>query len=134
MSGRRFAGRRSDDLRYPANHHLPLRISGRVCAPRVAADADRPPRTARSCRGRRHRAFADRTARRARFLRQPDDLDRTRSATPPWEEIREAAFASIDLSPNSPAHYLFPSRQVSLDPEIRAYAVDSFSAGRPVLD
>src|SRR5215475_3785767 len=55
-------------------------------------------------------------------------------ATPPWEEIREAAFASIDLSPNSPAHYLFPSRQVSLDPEIRAYAADSFSAGRPVLD
>jgi transglutaminase-like putative cysteine protease len=55
-------------------------------------------------------------------------------ATPPWEEIREAAFASLDLSPNSPAHYLFPSRQVSLDPEIRAYAADSFSAGRPVLD
>jgi len=55
-------------------------------------------------------------------------------ATPPWEEIREAAFASIDLSPNSPAHYLFPSRQVSLDPEIRAYAADSFLAGRPVLD
>src|SRR5262249_23981756 len=44
-------------------------------------------------------------------------------ATPPWEEIREAAFASLDLSPNSPAHYLFPSRQVSLDPEIRAYAI-----------
>ena len=38
-------------------------------------------------------------------------------ATPPWEEIRDAAFASIDLSPNSPTHYLFPSRQVSLDPE-----------------
>ena len=44
-----------------------------------------------------------------------------------------ATIASIDLSPNSPAHYLFPSRQVSLDPEIRAYAADSFSAGRPVL-
>src|SRR5436189_2291722 len=56
------------------------------------------------------------------------------SSTPPWEEIRDAAFASTDLSPNSPAHYLFPSRQVSLDPEIRAYAADSFSAGRPVLD
>jgi transglutaminase-like putative cysteine protease len=55
-------------------------------------------------------------------------------ATPSWEAIREAAFASVDLSPNSPAHYLFPSRQVSLDPEIRAYAADSFSAGRPVLD
>ena len=47
---------------------------------------------------------------------------------------RDAAFASTDLSPNSPAHYLFPSRQVSLDPEIRAYAAESFSPGRPVLE
>ena len=54
-------------------------------------------------------------------------------ATPPWEDIRDAAFASLDLSPTSPAHYLFPSRQVSLDPEIRAYAAESFLAGRPVL-
>src|SRR5262245_33899109 len=54
-------------------------------------------------------------------------------ATPPWEDIRDAAFASTDLSPNSPAHYLFPSRQVSLDPEIRAYAAESFVAGRPLL-
>ena len=58
---------------------------------------------------------------------------RDAGATPPWEEIRNAAFASTDLSPNSPAHYLFPSRQVSLDPEIRAYAAESFSPGRPVL-
>src|SRR6476619_1412537 len=56
------------------------------------------------------------------------------SSTPPWEEIRDGAFASTDLSPNSPAHYLFPSRQVSLDPEIRAYAAESFSPGRPVLE
>jgi len=55
------------------------------------------------------------------------------AATPPWEEIRDAAFASTDLSPNSPAHYLFASRQVSLDPEIRAYAAESFTAGRPLL-
>jgi len=54
--------------------------------------------------------------------------------TPPWEEIRDAAFASTDLSPNSPAHYLFPSRQVSLDPEIRAYVAESFTPGRPVLE
>src|SRR5262249_49800279 len=40
-------------------------------------------------------------------------------ATPPWEEVRAAAFASNDLSPNSLAHYLFPSRQVPLDPAIR---------------
>ena len=54
-------------------------------------------------------------------------------ATPPWEAIRDAAFASIDLSPHSPAHFLFASRQVSLDPEIRAYAAESFLPGRPVL-
>jgi transglutaminase-like putative cysteine protease len=56
------------------------------------------------------------------------------ATTPAWEEICEAAFASIDLSSNSPTHYLFASRQVSLDPEIRAYAAESFSAGRAVLD
>jgi transglutaminase-like putative cysteine protease len=55
-------------------------------------------------------------------------------ASPPWEEIRDAAFASTDLSPNSSVHYVFPSRQVSLDPEIRAYAAESFPPGRPVLD
>jgi transglutaminase-like putative cysteine protease len=54
--------------------------------------------------------------------------------TPPWEEVRAAAVASIDLSPNSPTHYLFPSRQVSLDPEIRAYAAESFLPERPLLD
>ena len=54
--------------------------------------------------------------------------------TPPWEEIRDAAFASVDLSRHSPAHFLFASRQVSLDPEIRAYAAESFAPGRPVLD
>ncbi len=54
--------------------------------------------------------------------------------TPAWEAIRDAAFASTDLSPNSSVHYVFPSRQVSLDPEIRAYAADSFLPERPVLD
>ena len=55
-------------------------------------------------------------------------------ATPPWEAVRAAAFASADLAPASPAHFLFPSRQVSLDPEIRAYAAESFAPGRAVLD
>ena len=48
--------------------------------------------------------------------------------------MRAAAYASADLSPQSPSHYLFPSRQVSLDPEIRDYAASSFTPGRPVLD
>jgi transglutaminase-like putative cysteine protease len=47
-------------------------------------------------------------------------------ATPAWELVRDAAFACSDLSPQAPAHYLFPSRQVSLDPDIRAYAALSF--------
>ena len=41
------------------------------------------------------------------------------------------AFARADLSPNSPAHYLFPSRQVSLDPEIRDYAARKLCARTP---
>jgi transglutaminase-like putative cysteine protease len=55
-------------------------------------------------------------------------------ASPRWEDVRDAAFAATVLSPNSPVHYVFPSRQVSLDPEIRAYAAESFPPGRPVLD
>jgi transglutaminase-like putative cysteine protease len=54
--------------------------------------------------------------------------------TPAWEEVRAAAFRVADLSSQSPAHYLFPSRQVSLDPEIRDYAAQSFPPGRPALD
>jgi transglutaminase-like putative cysteine protease len=58
----------------------------------------------------------------------------TPSSMPSWEEVRAAGFACADLSPQAPSHYLFPSRQVSLDPEIRAYAALSFPAGRTVFD
>jgi transglutaminase-like putative cysteine protease len=53
--------------------------------------------------------------------------------TPAWETVRAAAFESADLDPLSPVHFIHPSRQVSLDPEIREYARESFPAGRPVL-
>jgi transglutaminase-like putative cysteine protease len=56
------------------------------------------------------------------------------SATSPWEAVREAAFAASDIGPYSPAHFLFPSRMVSLDPEIRDYTRENFPAGRPVLE
>ena len=69
----------------------------------------------------------------ARIAVEHDEADDPLS-TPAWEEVRAAAYASADLSPQSPSHYLFPSRQVSLDPEIRDYAALSFTAGRPVLD
>jgi len=60
---------------------------------------------------------------------EPDAL-----TTPPWETIRDEAFATSDIGPLSPAHFLFPSRMVSLDPEIRDYTRESFPPGRPVLD
>jgi len=54
--------------------------------------------------------------------------------TPAWEAVREEAFVTSDIGPLSPAHFLFPSRIVSLDPEIRDYVRQSFAPGRPVLD
>jgi transglutaminase-like putative cysteine protease len=54
-------------------------------------------------------------------------------STPPWEAVRDEAFATSDIGPLSPAHFLFPSRMVSLDPEIRAYVRGSFPPGRPIL-
>jgi transglutaminase-like putative cysteine protease len=48
--------------------------------------------------------------------------------------VRTVAYGSADLTPQSPAHFLFPSRQVSLDPEIRDYAALCFPPGRPVLE
>jgi transglutaminase-like putative cysteine protease len=55
-------------------------------------------------------------------------------STSPWEEVCEQAFAVSDIGPVSPAHFLFPSRMVSLDPEIRDYTRESFTFGRPILD
>jgi transglutaminase-like putative cysteine protease len=51
-----------------------------------------------------------------------------------WEAVREEVFASADLGPMAPAHFLFPSRMVSLDPEIRDYARASFPPGRSMVE
>jgi transglutaminase-like putative cysteine protease len=55
-------------------------------------------------------------------------------ATPAWEAIREETFATREIGPISPAHFVFRSRMVSLDPEIRDYTQQSFAPGRPILD
>jgi transglutaminase-like putative cysteine protease len=68
----------------------------------------------------------------ARVVAEPAPADRP--ATQPWEEVRDRALASADLRPGSPVHFLFVSRQITLDPEIRDYARESFAPGRPVLD
>jgi transglutaminase-like putative cysteine protease len=53
--------------------------------------------------------------------------------TPAWEDVRNEVFAATDIGATSPAHFVFASRQVSLDPEIRDYARASFSPRRPIL-
>jgi transglutaminase-like putative cysteine protease len=58
----------------------------------------------------------------------------TPRATAAWEIIRDDVSASGDLAPTSPIHFVFPSRQVFLDADIRAYASESFKPGRPVFD
>ena len=59
---------------------------------------------------------------------------REKPASPAWELVRDQAFGFADVGRRSPVHFLFPSRQVSLDPEIRDYARQSFTPDRPVLD
>jgi transglutaminase-like putative cysteine protease len=54
--------------------------------------------------------------------------------TPPWEEVRAAVMMTSDIGATSPAHFMFPSRQVSLDPEIADYVRKSFTPGRAVFD
>jgi transglutaminase-like putative cysteine protease len=54
-------------------------------------------------------------------------------ASPPWESVRAQTLASLDLGPHSPVHFIYPSRMVSLDPEIRDYVQASFPPGRPAL-
>ncbi|WP_334175955.1 transglutaminase family protein [Pseudoxanthobacter sp.] len=56
------------------------------------------------------------------------------AATPDLAALRAAAFASADCGPRSPAHFLFASRRVPLEPEIRAYVAESVRPGRPVLE
>jgi transglutaminase-like putative cysteine protease len=55
-------------------------------------------------------------------------------ATPAWEEVRAAVMTTSDVGPNSPAHFLFPSRQVALDGEITNYVRESFPPRRPIFE
>jgi transglutaminase-like putative cysteine protease len=63
---------------------------------------------------------------------QPDEV--APLSTPPWEQVRDEACAVSEIGPLSPAHFLFPSRIVSLDPNIRDYIRQSFPPGRAILD
>lgn len=63
-----------------------------------------------------------------------DAVEPSPQDTPAWEAVRDEVFTTSDIGASSPAHFLFASRQVSLDPEIRDYARQSFPAGRAVRD
>jgi transglutaminase-like putative cysteine protease len=54
--------------------------------------------------------------------------------TPPWENIREDAFAATSLDRDSPAHFIHPSRFVPHYAPAAAYARESFPQGIPVLE
>ena len=53
--------------------------------------------------------------------------------TEPWENIRAQTYGTEDIGPASPVHFVYPSRQISLDPDIRDYTGKSFAPGRPIL-
>ena len=55
------------------------------------------------------------------------------AVTPPWEEVRQQAFGVHDLGPQSPAHFIYASRTVSLDEPVIAYARASFAPGCEIL-
>jgi transglutaminase-like putative cysteine protease len=69
----------------------------------------------------------------ARIAVEPFALPAAATA-PSWEAVQEEVFVSAELGPTAPGHFLFPSRMVSLDPEIRDYARRSFPASRSLLD
>lgn len=54
--------------------------------------------------------------------------------TPNWERVRRAATRSQSLAPDAPAHFVFASAMVPMRPEITAYARESFSQDRPILE
>ncbi len=54
-------------------------------------------------------------------------------ASPPWEQVREAAFASNGLAASFPVGYLFASPLVPIQPQITDYAGMSFSEGRGIF-
>jgi transglutaminase-like putative cysteine protease len=56
------------------------------------------------------------------------------SLTPRVAAVVETAAGIADPGPSSPAHHLFASRCIPLDPAITAFARESLPPGRPVLE
>lgn len=77
-----------------------------------------------------HETFIFRATAEVETTRATPSLD---APSLPWEEVRRLAWADADSSAWSPAHFLFPSRIVSLDEAITDYAAASFPPGRAIV-
>lgn len=65
------------------------------------------------------------------IVRAPPPDPRT---TPLWEAVRDEAFASSSLAPDSPVHFLAPSRFVPRFQAAADYAAESFLPDQPILE
>jgi transglutaminase-like putative cysteine protease len=80
---------------------------------------------------RQHRALTVAVRSRVEVLRADAPL---LALAHPWESVRDAALRQTSLSPHDPSHHLYASRLVPMQPEATAYAAESFSPGRPLVD
>ncbi len=67
---------------------------------------------------------------RVQVLRQAPDRA---ASSPPWESIRELAFAATSLGASSPVGYVFASPLVPVQPAVTSYAALSFQSGAGIL-
>lgn len=51
-----------------------------------------------------------------------------------WEDVREKALDTTRLDLGSPAQFLYPTPMTALQPPITAFAAESFTPGRPVIE
>ncbi|MGE0286524.1 MAG: transglutaminase N-terminal domain-containing protein [Bradyrhizobium sp.] len=69
---------------------------------------------------------------RSRVVVERRILDRA-AGSPPWEQVRDLAFAAASLAPSSPVGYVFASKLVPVLPPVTAYAASSFPPGGSIL-
>jgi transglutaminase-like putative cysteine protease len=77
-----------------------------------------------------HRRFIARASARV----EVDGVAPFKGASPAWEDVAAMALDRNDLSPQAPAHFLYPSRMIAMIEPIRIYAAESFPPGRPIRD
>lgn len=67
-------------------------------------------------------------------VERQDGVNFSGATTAPWENVRDAAWASQRIDAASPAHFLHPSRIVRPTSDITAYAAQSYAPGRDAFE